>query len=463
VSGSPTPRRGSRTIAANPVLIGAVTVLVAVVAVFLSYNANNGLPFVPSYQVSAVVPDAAELVPGNDVRLGGSRVGSISQIRAVRTAHGAHAVIDIKIAERDGPLPADTRLVVRQRSSLGLKYLEVLPGRSRRTVPDGGRLANPDQTPAVDLDDVLDSFAAPTRTGISELLTGFGAGLAGRGGDLNRGLDDLPDALGPLARVAANLASPRTDLAGFLAATAATVRGIAPVAPQMGAFASAAATTFAALDDRPALRATLERAAATIGPDTRDLAATVPALADADRLLRALRPGARRLAGSASRLAASLGAVTRPLARTAPTLRAAGPALASVRKLAANPTTSRALRQLSGLAEALVPTLTYVNPMQTRCNYLGLWTRNVPGFLTEGDSLGTWFRAMPVVQPSEMLAQARPAPEIHVNFYPDAGQHGTCEAGTTAYVPNKQVIGPTGVRSPGHTEDTAPPTGVRGR
>ena len=35
-------RRGSASIAANPVLIGAATTLVVIVAVFLAYNANNG-------------------------------------------------------------------------------------------------------------------------------------------------------------------------------------------------------------------------------------------------------------------------------------------------------------------------------------------------------------------------------------------------------------------------------------
>ena len=38
--------RGRGGIAGNPVLIGAATVLVIIVAVFLSYNANQGLPFV---------------------------------------------------------------------------------------------------------------------------------------------------------------------------------------------------------------------------------------------------------------------------------------------------------------------------------------------------------------------------------------------------------------------------------
>ena len=69
-------------IAGNPVLIGAATVLVILVAVFLSYNANKGLPFVPTYQVDAEMPSAAQLVVGNDVKIGGSRVGAVTAITA---------------------------------------------------------------------------------------------------------------------------------------------------------------------------------------------------------------------------------------------------------------------------------------------------------------------------------------------------------------------------------------------
>ena len=54
-------RRGAG-IAGNPVLIGAATVLVVLVAVFLAYNANQGLPFVPTYELKAEVPSAANLV-----------------------------------------------------------------------------------------------------------------------------------------------------------------------------------------------------------------------------------------------------------------------------------------------------------------------------------------------------------------------------------------------------------------
>ena len=58
-------KQGS-SIAGNPVLIGAATTLVVLVAIFLSYNANAGLPFVPTYILNVEAPSAANLVKGND-------------------------------------------------------------------------------------------------------------------------------------------------------------------------------------------------------------------------------------------------------------------------------------------------------------------------------------------------------------------------------------------------------------
>ena len=79
-----TRRRATASIAASPVLVGAVTLLVAIVAVFLAYNANAGLPFVPTYDLKAKLPSGAKLVKGNEVRVGGFRVGVVDDI----TAHG---------------------------------------------------------------------------------------------------------------------------------------------------------------------------------------------------------------------------------------------------------------------------------------------------------------------------------------------------------------------------------------
>ena len=68
-------RGGIAGVAASPTMVGALTVMVVILAVFLAYNANTGLPFVPSYRLSAELPNADQLVPGNEVRIGGVRVG----------------------------------------------------------------------------------------------------------------------------------------------------------------------------------------------------------------------------------------------------------------------------------------------------------------------------------------------------------------------------------------------------
>jgi hypothetical protein len=59
-------KRRAPSALANPVLVGAMTVLVAMVAVFLAYNANNGLPFVPTRQLKV------------DVASGSGASGSVS-------------------------------------------------------------------------------------------------------------------------------------------------------------------------------------------------------------------------------------------------------------------------------------------------------------------------------------------------------------------------------------------------
>src|SRR5258707_10545006 len=115
-------RPGSGSIASNPVLIGAVTTLVTVIAVFLAYNANNGLPFVPTIKLTFQTPNGANLLPGNEVRLGGARVGVVTAMTPARDANGA-TVAEVTMKIDDGvKIPVDSKLEIRPRSVLGLKY-----------------------------------------------------------------------------------------------------------------------------------------------------------------------------------------------------------------------------------------------------------------------------------------------------------------------------------------------------
>src|SRR5436190_1064612 len=144
-----------QSLAASPTMVGAVTTLIVIVAVFLAYNANNGLPFVPVYRASVVIPSSPRLVKNNEVRIGGHRVGVIESIDPVRVspkqvanlsnASGVvgnatptnqqasdtccvAAKLNLKLDKSASPIPKDSIFRVRYKSSFGLKYLEVTRG-----------------------------------------------------------------------------------------------------------------------------------------------------------------------------------------------------------------------------------------------------------------------------------------------------------------------------------------------
>src|SRR5690242_12323045 len=126
-------RSGLSGVASNPILVGAVTVLVVIVAVFLAYNANNGLPFVSTYNLKARVPDADALVKGNEVRIGGVRVGVVKSVKPVSLGNGRFvSELSLSLDKTAEPLPVDSTIMVRPKSALGLKFLQVTPGNSKR-------------------------------------------------------------------------------------------------------------------------------------------------------------------------------------------------------------------------------------------------------------------------------------------------------------------------------------------
>ena len=241
--------RRKSSIAANPVLIGAVTTLVLVVLVFLAYNANNGLPFVPSYDIKVEVPNAAGLVKGNEVRVGGTRVGVITAIAPKTEPNGSViAVLTLKLNSVVEPVPDDTTVMIRPRSALGLKYVQLTRGPSTQGLSNGGTLAITQARPEpVEIDEFFDMFSEPTRRASQANLAWFGNAVAGRGVDLNLAIQDLrpfADEITPLMR---NLSSDRTDLAGFIQGLSQNAAVVAPVAETQGQLFVNLDTTFQAL------------------------------------------------------------------------------------------------------------------------------------------------------------------------------------------------------------------------
>src|SRR5881227_3980111 len=156
------------SVIASPVLVGAVTILVVIVGVYLAYNANKGLPFVPTYQLNAELPNGQKLIEGNEVRLGGFLVGVVDKMEPKTITENGKtrtiALVEMKLQKSVEPLPVDTRVAVRPRSALGLKYLDIVPGKSSKTLRAGDTLHIGQAAPqAVEYEDVFSTFDKKTR------------------------------------------------------------------------------------------------------------------------------------------------------------------------------------------------------------------------------------------------------------------------------------------------------------
>lgn len=462
--------RRSTSVAANPVLIGAATVLVVIVAVFLAYNANNGLPFVPTYGVWIELPNASNLVTGNEVRIGGDRVGIIDTIEPHRHNDGSvTARMHVKLETQVKPLPEDSTVIVRPRSPLGLKYIEVTRGSSSRGVPEDGTLALRNATPRpVEFDDFFSMFDEPTRAANQINLREFGDALAGRGTSINEAIVALDPLTKNAIPVLKNLADPNTRLGELFRALEQTAAAVAPVGQQQGQLFRNLATTFEAFDAIaiPYLQDTISGGPAALDTAIRSFPIQRPLLANAAGFFRDLQPGAAALRTSAPALATAFDVGTTQVRRAALLNDELALTLRSLQEFAQDPQVPLGIHGLRRTVEELTPTVNHLAGAQINCSYLALLFTNVAS--AESDSAigdqGGWLRVLPVGTPGGDNSEAGPASapangptteaestlanHLHANPYPlvgAKGQRGICMAGNEHYAP---TVGQTLVGNP---------------
>jgi virulence factor Mce-like protein len=388
-------RRGQASIVANPVLVGAVTTLVTVVAVFLAYNANNGLPFVPTRQINVDVPSGANLVKGNEVREGGYRIGIVSTLTPL-TLPGGETVARVKLRldKKVGKIPADSRITVRPRSALGLKYVEFERGSSHRYLQDGDTIPLDQTTVPVQFDDVFKIFDTKTRNASRTNLDTFGNAFTGRGISLNDTIRTLPPLFRYLTPVAANLADPRTQLGRFFKELGDAARIVAPIARVNAQVFTDLATTFEAFSRDPAkLQDTIAKSPGTEIEGIRSFAAQRPFLRDLADFSTDLKGATHELRGALPVINPALEEGTPVLRRSVALNQRTGEVFGALRDLARAPTTNAALVGLSETVGVLNPLVRFLGPYQTVCNYWNYFWTFLAEHLSESDTTGTAQRA----------------------------------------------------------------------
>jgi virulence factor Mce-like protein len=384
------PTQIQRSALANPVLIGAVTTLVAIIAVFLAYNANTGLPFVPTRQLKVEIPNGSDVVPGNDVTEGGERIGLVSDMKPIELANGTvGAELTLQLNQTNGRVPLDSTATIRPRSVLGLKYVDIVTGHSTKTFPDGGTLPISHTNVPVQIDDINKMFDAQTRPAIQQDLAGYGNALTARGSALNDTIATLPALFQHIQPVAKYLSDPHTELTRFLVALNGFMGTVAPVAQVNEQLFANQATTFAAISRSPSdLENTIRQSPPTLDVSTSSLQAQQPFLSDLTTFANYFAPATAQLRQALPNIDPALAAGIKVLPRTPSMNQKLQSVLQALKSLGLDPGTNVALNGLSATVGTLNPTIRYLGPYVTVCNNWNLFWVEIADLVSERTSFG---------------------------------------------------------------------------
>jgi ABC-type transporter Mla subunit MlaD len=204
------------------IVAGAGVALVAlVVALATSAGGSSG-----GYQVRAIFDDGDNVIPGEELKIDGVKVGSVGTVTPTPQAKAA-IVLNI---ENPGfrPFRADASCIIRPQSLIGEKFVDCLPTQPRpentelppplKVIPSGREgagqylLTVQHTSSPVDPDLLGDINQLPERERFTIILNELGATFAGRASDLHEVVQRADPALAELNKVLGILAGENKTL-----------------------------------------------------------------------------------------------------------------------------------------------------------------------------------------------------------------------------------------------------------
>jgi virulence factor Mce-like protein len=422
-------------------LLAIACVLVAASAlVVFGTGAGNG----DAYRVRAIFMNAFSVIPGEDVKIAGVKVGKIESLD-VTPDHKAAVVLRIDKAGFDD-FRTDAECTIRPQSLIGEKFVECTPTQPRpenaqkppalpviKSGPGEGQHLLPvtHTSKPVDLDLINNTLRLPYRERLTIILNELGTGLAGRGGDLRRAIVNADPALKQTDKVLAILARQNrvlVDLArdsdAILAPLAGSRREVADFVTQANTVAEATAERSRALaqniEKLPAFLRQLTPTADLLGglaeqmtPVLSDLGDQAPSI---NRVIEQLGPFSQ--AGIPA--FQSLGS-TADVA--GPALTKSQPAIADTAKLAST------AKPLSENLDALLTSLKSTGGIERLMDFFFYGVASINGF----DSYGHYLRAGLILNACSQYAIA-PLPDCLSKFSsPSSSSARAASASTPAY------------------------------
>ena len=158
-------------------LLAAALTAAALVAITMFVFVVQGRVGRSSYTVSGIFASAAGLTDGSPVRIGGVDVGEVT---GIERGPGHTARVTLNVGDEGRPLHADATLAITPRLVLeGNAYVRLSPGTPQAPeLPSGATIGRDRTSVAVQLDQLLAAFTAPTRRALRDTFEGLADGFA---------------------------------------------------------------------------------------------------------------------------------------------------------------------------------------------------------------------------------------------------------------------------------------------
>ena len=159
---------------------------------FLWLSFGGSVPFkAQGYRFNVAFTNAFDLADQADVRVAGVSVGKVVSKQLDPKGNGT--LVTIQMDNQFAPVHRNALAILRQKTILGETYVQMTPGSPNAPpIPDGGRLANSQVKPAVQLDEIFNTFDPTTRAAFRQWQQELAVAIRGNDQNLNSVLGNLP-------------------------------------------------------------------------------------------------------------------------------------------------------------------------------------------------------------------------------------------------------------------------------
>jgi phospholipid/cholesterol/gamma-HCH transport system substrate-binding protein len=288
---SSAPSRGVTR--ARIAVIGALAAAVIVLAIVF-FGGGGG------HQYTLVFQNAGQLVPENQVLVGGSPVGTVESIDL---SDENLAEVHIEISQE---LHEGSTAVIRATSLSGVAnhYVSISPGpNSNPALGEGAELGLESTTTPVDIDQLFNTFPPEVRRGLSNFIKGNAQIYSGVGPQANESYEYFGTALNRVSAFARELNADQHLLSRFIVSSAKLTTAIAGRGEQLSSAISNASTAFGAIaGQNVAFDQTLRRLPPVLRQSNTTFVNLRAALDDVEPLINTAKPATKELAPFLSEL-----------------------------------------------------------------------------------------------------------------------------------------------------------------